>query len=602
MLVRDSGWRPLMALTEESSSAQGGVPGTTRFGEAAAGGAVPGLVGAGILSVHLRARPVASARTDGLPAPPPGAGGSAASSRSAVSVGDCLRLPALRGSEVVAGRGGLDAPVRRVSTASQTQGCVPGELRLLGRLLTAEAVHDAHEGGVSALAAAIVSVEATEAAEAVGTPLIRLASHVDLAAIATDLTGFIVATLEESLCGLGEVTARLAAAGASDLRLESMSEALAGAIGAPVLVEDAGLRVLCVAGGGVVDRGRLEAIRARSGAEDERAGAALREFYRVLADAGRPVWLLPDSSNGLLVPRLTAPIVAVGELLGYCSAFFPDGAPDERVVTVALEQAANLLGLALLHERIIGTSRRAACASMLVDLLDGRMSMQLLRTRASQLGIDLGGSIAVALFRGLPEQRPEDWLRHALTTLNGQRRTLVDVVGGVVVAPLAGDDRERALRWLRGLCVACGGGVAVLGRGSDVDGVPGAYSETRRVIDLLARSAAATQGAVVDVDDLGLLGVLIDSSATGALERFWQRRLAPLLEYDAREHSDLCGSLRAFFDEGGLRRAARRMNLHPNSFNYRLRRAEQIGGFSLADPEARLELQLALRCQRLLGP
>jgi hypothetical protein len=132
---------------------------------------------------------------------------------------------------------------------------------------------------------------------------------------------------------------------------------------------------------------------------------------------------------------------------------------------------------------------------MLVDLLDGRMSTQLLRTRAGQLGIDLGAGLTVALFEGPSDQRPEAWLRHALTTLNGQRDTLVDVVAGTVVAPLAGYDRAKALRWLRGLCVACGGGAGVLGRDTDVDGVPAAYAETRRVLDLVARSEAASRGA-----------------------------------------------------------------------------------------------------------
>jgi hypothetical protein len=377
--------------------------------------------------------------------------------------------------------------------------------------------------------------------------------------------------------------------------------ALASAIGATVLIEDAEFRVLFAAGPGAAECTRLDAGRARGGASDERGSVALRDFYRTLVKTGRPSWLHPDPRLGVVVPRLVAPIVAACEVLGYCSAFFPDGAPDQRVVTVAVEQASNLLGLALLHERVIGMSRRAACASMLVDLLDGRMSTQLLRTRAGQLGIDLGAGLTVALFEGPSDQRPEAWLRHAHTTLNGQRDTLVDVVAGTVVAPLAGYDRAKALRWLRGLCVACGGGAGVLGRDTDVDGVPAAYAETRRVLDLVARSEAASRGAVVDVEDLGLLGVLIDSSASGALERFWQRRLGPLREYDARERTDLCGSLTAFFEEGGLRRAARRMNLHPNSFNYRLRRAEQIGGFLLTDPDARLELQLALRCQRLLG-
>ncbi len=520
---------------------------------------------------------------------------------AAVTVADCLRLPALRGSEVVAGAAGLDAPVHRASTASQTQGCVPGELRLLGRLLTADAVHIAHERGAAALAAAVVSAEAAAAASLLGTPVIRLAHHVDLELIATELTDFIVRALEDSLAELGRVSSRLAAAGASDLRMESLSEALASALGATVLIEDAEFRVLYAAGPGAAERTRIDAARARGNAADEHGSMALRDFYRTLVKTGRPAWLHPDPRLGVLVPRLVAPIVASCEVLGYCSVLFPDKAPDQRVVTVAVEQASNLLGLALLHERVIGMSRRTACASMLVDLLDGRMSAQLLRTRAGQLGVDLSAGLTVALFEGPPDQRPEAWLRHALTTLNGQRDTLVDVVAGTVVAPLAGCDRPKALRWLRGLCVACGGGAAVLGRATDVDGVPTAYAETRRVLDLVGRSEAASRGAVVDVEDLGLLGVLIDSSASGALERFWQRRLAPLREYDTRERSDLCGSLAAFFEEGGLRRAARRMNLHPNSFNYRLRRAEQIGGFSLADPDARLELQLALRCQRLLG-
>ncbi len=490
---------------------------------------------------------------------------------AAVTVADCLRLSALRGGEVVAGAAGLGAPVHRASTGSQTHDCVAGELRLLGRLLTVDAVHIARERGAAALAAAVVSAEASAAANQLGIPVIRLAHHPDLDTLATALGDFVVGALEESLAGLGRVTTRLTAAGASDLRVESLSQALASAIDAHVVVEDAEHRVLVTA--------------VPAGGE------------RTEGDHGHG----RDRAPGAEAQRLAAPIVAAGELLGYCMAIFDRSMADQRVIGVAIEQAANLLGLALLHERVIGMSRRVACASMLVDLLDGRMSAHLLRTRAGQLGVELDDRLCVAVYEGPAGQRPDAWVRHALTTLGAARTTLVDVVAGAVVAPLPAGDRARALRWLRGLCAACGGGAAVLGRGTDVDGVPLAHAETRRVLDLVARSEAATDGTVVDVEDLGLLGVLINSSSNGALERFWTRRLAPLREYDEREHSDLCGSLHAFFEEGGLRRAARRMNLHPNSFNYRLRRAEQIGGFSLSDPDTRLELQLALRCRRLLG-
>ncbi|MGI0131206.1 MAG: PucR family transcriptional regulator, partial [Thermoplasmata archaeon] len=132
-------------------------------------------------------------------------------------------------------------------------------------------------------------------------------------------------------------------------------------------------------------------------------------------------------------------------------------------------------------------------------------------------------------------------------------------------------------------------------------GVAAAYREARRTLDLVARSGAAAMG-LVDVEDLGLLGMLIEASPAGSIESFWRRRLGPLREYDAREGTDLCGSVAAFLEEGGLRRAARRLGVHANSLAYRLKRAEEIGGFSLSSADTRLELQMALRCRNLLGP
>jgi DNA-binding PucR family transcriptional regulator len=217
------------------------------------------------------------------------------------------------------------------------------------------------------------------------------------------------------------------------------------------------------------------------------------------------------------------------------------------------------------------------------------------------VGIELGGRHTVALFAGPAEQRPDAWLRHAHTLLPARSGELVDVVAGAVVALLAGGDRARATRWLTDLRTACGGGTAVLGRAVEAEAVTGAYREARRTLDLVARSGAA-QNALVDVEDLGLLGILIEASADGSVDRFWRHRLAPLRDYDVREGTDLCGSVAAFLEEGGLRRAARRLGVHANSLAYRLKRAEEIGGFSLSSSDARLELQMALRCRRLLGP
>jgi sugar diacid utilization regulator len=516
-------------------------------------------------------------------------------------VAHCLQLPALRDGEVLSGHRGLGASVRWVSTAALTRGCAPGEFRLLARLLGGEAVHAAHDGGAAALAAPLVSPEAVAAGGAVGLPVIGLVPGIDLDEVAGVLLDFVIGSLDGALTRLGEVTARLAATASSDLSIESIAHTLAAATGTAVLIEDAEFRMLCFAGDAAIDVNRQETIRAGGTPAGFRASPEMCGFYAEMARTGLPVHLQPDPSIGVMLPRLVAPVVAAGELLGYCNVILPDDSLAQQVTAVALEQAAHLFALALVHQRARDLGGRMARVGVLVDLLDGRMPVELLRARADQVGVDLAGEHTVALFSGPTEQRPEVWLRHAQSLLAARSGELVDVVAGTVVALLGGVDRVRSLRWLADLRAACDGGTAVLGRGAEAAGVSAAYREARRTLDLVARSGTA-HGSVVDVEDLGLLGMLIEASADGSIDRFWRHRLGPLREYDAREGTDLCGSVSAFLEEGGLRRAARRLGVHANSLAYRLKRAEEIGGFSLSNAEARLELQMALRCRRLLGP
>lgn len=513
----------------------------------------------------------------------------------------CLQLPALREGQVLSGHEGLGASVRWVSTAAQTRGCAPGEFRLLARLLGGDAVHTAHAGGAAALAAPLVSAEAVAAGGDAGLPVISLRPGVDLEEMAGVLLDFVIGSLDGALRRLGEVTATLAATASNDLRIESVADTLAQATGTAVLIEDAEFRMLCFAGDSAVDDNREETIRAGGTPLGFRTSEEMRRLYAEMARTGLPVRLRPDPSIGVLLPRLVAPVVAAGELLGYCNVILPDDDLGQQVTSVALEQAAHLFALALVHQRARDLGGRMARVGLLVDLLDGRLAAELLRARADQVGFDVSGSHTVALFAGPPEHRPEAWLRHAQGLLPARSGELVDVVAGTVVALLGGADRERALRWLGELRGACGGGTAVLGRTGEAEGVSAAYREARRTLDLVARSSA-TRGAVIDVEDLGLLGMLIEAAEGSSIDRFWRHRLGPLREYDAREGSDLCGSLAAFLEEGGLRRAARRLAVHANSLAYRLKRAEEIGGFSLSSSDARLELQMALRCRRLLGP
>jgi DNA-binding PucR family transcriptional regulator len=73
-------------------------------------------------------------------------------------------------------------------------------------------------------------------------------------------------------------------------------------------------------------------------------------------------------------------------------------------------------------------------------------------------------------------------------------------------------------------------------------------------------------------------------------------RVTALAEQDAAKGTAWVPTLRAYFDAfGDMAAAAGMVNVHPNTFRYRLRRITEIFGLDLADPDERLVAELQLR-------
>jgi DNA-binding PucR family transcriptional regulator len=90
-----------------------------------------------------------------------------------------------------------------------------------------------------------------------------------------------------------------------------------------------------------------------------------------------------------------------------------------------------------------------------------------------------------------------------------------------------------------------------------------------------------------------------NAAAAPGAEAMVREVLGPLLDYDARHHGDLLGTVEVLAASGwSASRAARRLFLLRNSVLYRRSRIEEITGRSLDDPDQRLLLSLALRLHR----
>nr|WP_104821172.1 helix-turn-helix domain-containing protein [Kitasatospora sp. MMS16-BH015] len=134
--------------------------------------------------------------------------------------------------------------------------------------------------------------------------------------------------------------------------------------------------------------------------------------------------------------------------------------------------------------------------------------------------------------------------------------------------------------------------------GSTVPGlaaVPESRAQADRILDAMGRGGVApTVAALSDVQ----AEVLVSEVLALLQDRTGLRdpRLTALTDYDRRHGTRLAESVLAWLDAlGEVRIAADALHIHPNTLRYRVRRAEQLTGIDLAQPQQRLLAMLQLR-------
>jgi hypothetical protein len=132
-----------------------------------------------------------------------------------------------------------------------------------------------------------------------------------------------------------------------------------------------------------------------------------------------------------------------------------------------------------------------------------------------------------------------------------------------------------------------------------------AFREAREVADLAAgdpdgpNPGSAGRRPYYRLPDLRLRGLLHLLREDTRLRSFAERELGPLLAYDAEHGTTLVSDLAAFLESGGNKAlAANRAHLARPTFYQRLALIERVLGVSLADPESRASLHVALLAHR----
>jgi len=510
------------------------------------------------------------------------------------------------GLELLAGKDAAEAPVRWVHISElpdPTPWLSGGEIILTtGLQLTsakrqrdfARLLGDHHVAGIGfgvGLEHEKVPEPLVEEALAIGLPVFEVPYEVPFIALTEKAFGRLVNEQYEVLQRSITIHKRLERLVLEERGLDELVGALSAAIGGMVMVLDARGEALASRtfrrelGDGVVDSVR-ERIRERGPGRGRSPGGELSPDHPEIA--GRSL-VLPISTRGRGAPQAWLFATRDAGSLG----------DFERLI---LQQAATVVALELMRQRVMRDTERRLAGDVLAQALTGRLAESEVEARLRPFGI--GDKAAVLVFACDDPGAAEGDLEQALAEVGvGALVACRERLLCAVVDAAREMDPVELARSLRLALIDGHGGEhvrAAASRIAPVGMVRRSYHEARCALE----ATALANGSAPDVashEDLGAFRLLLAVQDDEALRVYTDSVLGPLEDGGGEYGDELLRSLEAFIEQNGQwEKAARQLYCHRHTLRYRIRRIEELTGRDMKSARDRIELWLALRARELI--
>jgi PucR family transcriptional regulator, purine catabolism regulatory protein len=364
---------------------------------------------------------------------------------------------------------------------------------------------------------------------------------------------------------------------------------IAGAIGGSAVILDAwGAETARHPAKGDPNQAQLRALAAELGEREE--GAAVAPFAPADSALADRALVVPVSG------RRGAPVVAWLVVV----AEQPPLGDFERLIA---RQAAIVVGLELMRERVVRETERRLAGDLLSEALSGRLDSDDLRSRLRPFGV--GDEAGVLVFDLDDPPAAERSLELSLS--DAGTPALVATTGAAgrpllcAVVRADGDDPVEIARDARERLAGAHGRVrAAASRPVGVGSLRRAFHEARCALE----ATSLADGEVPEVashNDLGAFTLLLALQDDEALRAYSDGLLEPIEQTEGEYGGELLRSLEAFIENNGnWERAARQLYCHRHTLRYRIRKIEELTGRDLSRATDRIELWLALRARELV--
>jgi DNA-binding LacI/PurR family transcriptional regulator/sugar diacid utilization regulator len=344
----------------------------------------------------------------------------------------------------------------------------------------------------------------------------------------------------------------------------------------------------------VLDDGGLAGL---SRALSDAVGASIA----VEVEDGRVLHFVDARTDG--DQELIVPIVLRGTQVGRLRITDLAEAPTP-LLRRSIERFALVVGVELLQRRHLLEVRERLSVDLLTDLLrpDGPSQGDAVVERAAALGAELERPHTLVVVAPGKGARLRD-VAAACHTAFRETTALVGNHEGRVVLLLRNPGASRAAvaaAWRRVASQGLAKGAVVV-RGQRVDDVTG-YARAYRVARGAADLRAGESSGLVDVEDLGMLALLLGDTPSSDLVQFADGVLGRLSREATAGSNALTETLRTWMDqEGSTTSAAEALGVHANTVTNRLRRVTELLGRDVQSTAARMDLQLAFAVDDVMG-
>jgi sugar diacid utilization regulator len=401
------------------------------------------------------------------------------------------------------------------------------------------------------------------------------------------LRGSEVRTNREDLFGVG----------GDSVEVQAIIDDLARTIGRPITLEDAGGRLVAYsAHDQPVDSVRVETLLRRGASEATLKALKERGVYASVERNPGVAFVNGIPEIGFS-PRVALAIKVGNTVLGYLWVINGQ-VPLTAQAEEALLRARQQLIQALERRGATQDLRQKQREDIIADLVrGGQRDMDGLQSALKAIGWYGEPPFEVMLVRDRRGDRSQQVFKETDPLLReAAPASLRGIFRDDVVVILAGADTQGAAQVARAIAdrySRMGRDVAV-GLGGpceELSLLKRSYSEASEAISLGARFRF--QSGFFDYRALAPYDLLSCLAGCKNHSTFGRDAVSKLITYDELHKSQLFDTLETYLDLYGRRKmAAERLNIHPNTLDYRIRKVKELTGMDPDDPDSRLILHV----------